>query len=169
MSKIAYLIKEFTLSILLVMPNTYFFCKYRSKFYKKFGCVIKHNVSIGPNVRISGVFEIGEHSSIAHNCTFSGRKVGIFISDYVMIAPGCVFVAFDHAFEDITIPMVNQGMIEEPIYIEEDVWIGANCTITKGVRIAKGSIIAANSVVTKSTEEFGIYGGVPAKFIRSRK
>ena len=169
MGKIVYIIKELILSFLLIMPNTYFFCKYRAKFYKNLGCIIKKNASISANVRITGKFEMGENSSIAHNCTFSGRNAGIFISDFVMIAPGCVFVAFDHSFESITIPMMNQGTIESPIYIEEDVWIGANCTITKGVRIGKGSIIAANSVVTKNIENFSISGGVPAKLIKSRK
>lgn len=169
MYKIIYLIKELILSFLLVMPNTYTFCKWRVKLYCVLGCKIGNNSSISPNVRITGKFEMGKNSSVAQNCTFSGRKSGIFISDFVMIAPGCVFVAFDHSFESITIPMMNQGTIESPIYIEEDVWIGANCTITKGVRIGKGSIIAANSVVTKNIEEFSICGGVPAKLIKSRK
>jgi len=47
-------------------------------------------------------------------------------------------------------------------------WIGANCTITKGVNIKQGTIIAANAVVTKNTEEYSIYGGVPAKLIKKR-
>ena len=52
--------------------------------------------------------------------------------------------------------------------IEDDVWIGANCTILDGVRIAKGCIIGAGSVVSKSTEPFGIYAGVPARLIKKR-
>ncbi|WP_417806940.1 acyltransferase [Thioclava sp.] len=52
--------------------------------------------------------------------------------------------------------------------IEDDVWIGANCTILDDVRLAKGCVIGAGSVVSKSTEPFGIYGGVPARLIRLR-
>jgi acetyltransferase-like isoleucine patch superfamily enzyme len=37
-----------------------------------------------------------------------------------------------------------------------------------GVRVAKGSVIGANAVVTKDTEPYGVYGGVPAKKISSR-
>lgn len=169
MSKVIYLIKELFLSFLLIMPNTYFFCKLRTKFYRRLGCKIKQNVSIAPNVRISGHLEIGINSSIAYNCTLSGRDVGIFIGDNVMIAPNCVFVAFDHRFDNLEIPMIEQGVVEKPIIIGDDVWIGANCTITKGIKIGKGSIVAANSVVTKNVEEYTIYGGVPAKYIRSRK
>ncbi|AYD49401.1 acyltransferase [Arachidicoccus soli] len=111
---------------------------------------------------------MGDFSSIAENCTLNGETVGIFIGKYVMIAPSCVFVAFDHRFSSLDIPMVNQGIIEAPIYIENDVWIGANCTITKGVKIGEGSIIAANSVVTKDVAQYSIMGGVPAKLIKKR-
>ena len=86
-----------------------------------------------------------------------------------MIAPGCIFVAFDHGFDRFDIPMNQQPFTEAPIIIEDDVWIGANCTITKGVRIQTGSIVAANSVVTKDVLPFSIVGGVPAKLIKSRK
>ncbi|MGE8427199.1 MAG: acyltransferase [Sphingobacterium sp.] len=57
---------------------------------------------------------------------------------------------------------------DEEVYIEDDVWIGTNVTILKGVRIRRGTIIAAGSVVTKSTEEFSIYGGIPAKILKMR-
>lgn len=54
------------------------------------------------------------------------------------------------------------------IIIEDDVWVGINATIMSGVKLGKGSVIAAGSIVTKSTEPFGIYGGVPAKLIKYR-
>lgn len=169
MKRFIIIIKEIVLSILLTFPNTYFFCKLRSTFYRYLGCNVGKEVSIAANVRITGCFSIDSFSSIAHNCTFSGRKLGISIGKYVMIAPGCVFVSFDHAFNNLEIPMVKQGVIEAPIVIEDDVWIGANCTITKGVTLKKGSIVAANSVVTKDVESYSIYGGVPAKFLKKKE
>jgi len=168
MKKLIYIIKQLILSFVLILPNTYFFCKLRAKYYRFLGCKIGQNVSIAANVRITGNVEIGNHSSIAQNCTLSGRKIGIFIGDYVMVAPGCVFVAFDHSFDDLYTPMIKQKEKEASIIVEEDVWIAANCTITKGVILKKGVIIAANSVVTKNTEKNGIYGGVPAKLIKRR-
>lgn len=54
------------------------------------------------------------------------------------------------------------------IIIEDDVWIGMNSTILSGVKIGKGAIIAAGSVVTEDVEQYCIYGGVPAKFIKKR-
>jgi len=52
--------------------------------------------------------------------------------------------------------------------IGNDVWIGDEVTILGGVTIADGSVIGAGAVVTKDTEPYGIYVGVPAKKIGSR-
>lgn len=54
------------------------------------------------------------------------------------------------------------------VVIGNDVWIGNNVSIVEGVTIGDGAAIAAGSVVTKDVEPYGIYGGVPAKKIKSR-
>lgn len=151
---------------ILFLPDG--FSKFRVKFYNKRGCKIHKNAVISPNVRINGVFEMGEGSSIAQNCTISGENVGVFIGKNVMIAPNVVIIAFNHGFKDINIPMVNQSNTESPVYIEDNVWVASNCTINKGVRIGAGSIIGANSFVNKDVGPNSIMGGVPAKFIRNR-
>jgi acetyltransferase-like isoleucine patch superfamily enzyme len=153
-------------SFLLFLPDEY--SKYRVRYYNRRGCKINRKTSISPNVRIKGRFEMGFGSSIAQNCTISGENVGIFIGENVMIAPNVVLVAFNHGFIDTETPMVKQVNSEGPIIIEDDVWIASNCTIGKGVRIGKGSIIAANSFVNKNVPPYSIYGGVPAKLVKSR-
>ena len=54
------------------------------------------------------------------------------------------------------------------VVIGNDVWIGNDVSIVEGVTIGDGAAVAAGSVVTKDLEPYGIYGGVPAKKIRSR-
>lgn len=63
---------------------------------------------------------------------------------------------------------VNERLIKlkKTIIIEDDCWLGANCVIMPGVTVKKGCIIGAGAVVTKDTEEFGVYAGVPARLIR---
>lgn len=169
MKKIRFIINELFKSFLIMLPNTYTFNRWRTIYYgKKSSCKIHKSVSISTNVRIIGRLEIGEGSSIAHNCTLSGFKAGIFIGNNVMIAPNCVLVAFSHGFSDIVVPMSKQKNIEEAVVIGDDVWIGANCTITKGVKIGNGVIIAANSCVNKDVPNYAIVGGVPAKLIKLR-
>lgn len=57
--------------------------------------------------------------------------------------------------------------VTAPIRIETGCWIGAGATILPGVTIARGCVIAAGAVVQTSTKPDGLYGGVPARRIRS--
>lgn len=53
------------------------------------------------------------------------------------------------------------------VIIGKSVWIAANAIILKGVIIGDEAIIAAGSVVTSQIPARTIYGGNPAKFIKS--
>lgn len=57
--------------------------------------------------------------------------------------------------------------IAKSVHIGEGVWIGAGVTILPGVSIARGCVIAAGAVVTMTTDEDGLYAGVPARRIKS--
>jgi acetyltransferase-like isoleucine patch superfamily enzyme len=117
----------------------------------------------------TGDITIGEHCYINPHCTlFSGN--GIRFGDYVLIAPGCVIAPTNHAYSSRREVMRHQGFIPSKggVVIEDDVWVGANSTILDGVRIGRGAIIAAGSVVMGEVGAFEIWGGVPARLIRSR-
>ena len=77
-------------------------------------------------------------------------------------------MATSHNFDDVNIPIKDQGVTISPVVIEDNVWIGAKATILAGVTIKSGCVIGANSVVTHDTEENGIYVGAPARKIKSR-
>lgn len=166
MKKIKLGVSGIWFSFILFLPDE--FSKFRVKYYNNRGCKIHKSVTISPNVRIKGRFEIGEGSSIAQNCTISGENAGVFIGKNVMIAPNVVIVAFNHGLSNLEIPMVRQNKKEAPIIIEDNVWIASNCTINMGIKIGKGSIVGANSFVNKDIPEYSIAGGVPAKLIKTR-
>jgi acetyltransferase-like isoleucine patch superfamily enzyme len=58
---------------------------------------------------------------------------------------------------------------KEPIIIEKQVIIGASSMVMPGVTIAEGCSIGAMSLVTKSTQPWGMYLGIPAKRFKERK
>ena len=98
------------------------------------------NICIGNDVSImSGGFlyaddspglEIGDDCSFNNN-VFVGASGGkIRIGRNVLIGPNVVLRASDHAFEDIRVPIRDQGHRYGEIFIEDDVWIGANAVIT---------------------------------------
>ena len=57
--------------------------------------------------------------------------------------------------------------ISEPIVIGSNIWIGLGCLIMSGVVIEDNVIIAANSVVKGFYAKNSMYGGCPAKFIKT--
>lgn len=114
-----------------------------------------------------GTLIIGNYVSVNPYTLIYGQG-NVIIGNYVRIAAHCVLIPSNHIFEDPVRPIYFQGLMNKGIKIEDDVWIGCGARILDGVTIAKGCVIGAGSVVTKSTEAYGVYAGVPAVKIKSR-
>lgn len=113
------------------------------------------NIKIGDNVFV------GNHSIIMG----SGMCI---ICNEVQIAPHCVIISGNHTSQNGSF-RYGKGDVGE-IYIGFGSWIAANSTIAKGARLPNNSVLAANSFLNKSfMTPDSIYGGVPAKFIKSLK
>ncbi len=116
-----------------------------------------------------GQIEIGKNTRIGSCCriaTFQKVKIG----KNVLIAANSYIGGGNYKFEKTDIPIIEQGMdLKGGVKIGDNCWIGAGSIILDGVNIGRDSIIAAGSVVTENVPECTIYGGIPAKLIRSRK
>ena len=131
-------------------------------------------ISLGDNVRIddfcilSGKITIGNYVHIAAAVLLYGGSAGINIDDYSTISSrGAVYaVSDDYSGETMTNPMIPEkyrGAWEEPVYIGRHVIIGTNCTVLPGVTVSEGTSVGAQSLLNKSTDEWSIYYGSPAK------
>lgn len=140
---------------------------FRAFCAKKFLIHVGKNVNIEHGAMITSLISIGDNSGVGINSKMHGR---ITIGKNVMMGPECIIYTRNHAFEDITVPMCQQGFQEEkPVEIGDDVWIGGRVIILPGVHIADGSIIGAGAVVTKDVPAYAIIGGNPGKILRFRK
>ena len=128
------------------------------------------NVSIHPDVYIfhPEKLEIANNVSI-HPMTYIEAYGGVTIGNDVSIAEGVTIMSVTHLFDDINVPIKNQGIKEQKIVIENNVWIGAKATILGNNIVHSGSIVGANAVVTKNVEPNNIVAGIPATKIRERK
>jgi acetyltransferase-like isoleucine patch superfamily enzyme len=115
----------------------------------------------------SGHIKIGNDVSINDYAILLGHG-GISVGNNVRIAAHAMIVAFEHSYDDLEVPIRNQPIEKAPVIIEDDVWIGAGAKVLSGCHIARGCVIGANSVVKGKTVPFGIYAGVPARFLRLR-
>jgi acetyltransferase-like isoleucine patch superfamily enzyme len=131
-------------------------------------CVIEDAVRLRPGGQWKqSAIEIGDNNFIGHATQInvgSHFKIG----KNCMIAPLCVFSDAHHEFDDVSIPINQQPCRYNQIELKDDVWIGSGCVILGGVTIGKGVVIAAGAVVNKSIPDYEVWGGVPAKKIKSR-
>ncbi len=143
------------------------------------GCLCKYIFrKCGDNLNIKPLaffgsgkgIEIGSNSDIGLNAHIYGIDAGgeVIIGDHVTMAPEVHILTLKHNHDDVNKTIGEQGMFATKIIIEDGVWIGLRSIIMPGVTIGKKSIIAAGSVVTKDVPPYCVYGGVPAKFIKSR-
>ena len=114
-----------------------------------------------------GRIEIGNQVSLNPYCVVYGHG-GLTIGNGVQVAAHTIFIPSNHNFDRTDVPIHHQGETMKGIVVEDDVWIGSGVKVLDGVTIGKGCVIGAGSVVNRSTEPYGIYVGVPARFVRSR-
>ena len=128
------------------------------------------NVSIHPNAYIFNPqnLSVGDNVSI-HPLCYIESLGEVEIGNDVSIAHGVTIMSTNHNYNQLEVPINNQGITKEKVIIKNNVWIGAKATILAGVIISSGSIIGAGVLVNKNVQENHIVGGIPAKLIKIRK
>ena len=139
-------------------------------------------VTIGDHVAIdSGVYittqaEISDYIHLSPYITIiGGAKSKIIIEDFVTIAAGTRIIAgsdkfLGDGFTSVTVPEEYRDTVNfSTVHIKRFAGIGTNVVIMPGVTIAEGSVIGACSLVTKDTDPWTIYMGVPAKPVKIRE
>lgn len=110
--------------------------KYATVLTKDIGenCFILEDNTIQPFVKIGNNCMLWSGNHIGHHSII---KDHVFITSHVVISGNCV--------------------------IENYCWFGVNATIRDNLLIKEGSLISMGSCLTKNTDEYTVYLGVPAK------
>ena len=109
------------------------------------------NVSINENVYIqaAGGVTIGDRVTLSRNVMI--LTCGLETKNYIHNAS-----------------KVSRDHITKSVDIGEGTWLAAGTIVCPGATIARNCIVSAGSVVTKSlTTENALYGGNPARFIKT--
>ena len=113
-----------------------------------------------------GKLTIGDHTGISNTAICCSQAVTI--EDNVAIGANCKIYDTDfhsiHASERLN---GNTGVKSAPVRICEKAFLGSSVTVLKGVTIGREAVIATGSIVTKDVPAKEVWGGVPAKFLKS--
>lgn len=137
------------------------------------------------------IWQIGENSEIRPFCTIIGTnnvKIGknviippgtnlvsfpnnhdaiICIEDDVLLGPNVSIYCSTHNFQNVKVPIKDQGYNMSSVTLKSGCWIGINTVILPGVTIGKNSVVGANSLVNKDVPDYCIAVGSPARVIRN--
>lgn len=135
---------------------------------------IEDNSRVDDFCLLSGNIKIGKNVHVAAYCNLAGGELGIEMEDFSGLAYGChVFTqSDDYSGETMTNPTVPKKYKKETykkVHIGKHVIVGTKSIILPGVNVAEGCSVGAMTMLTKSTQPWGIYFGIPAKRIKERK
>ncbi len=132
-------------------------------------------LSVGPQVVIdrdasiecTGRLDIGARTIFGHHCTLAAKEA-VHIGSDCLLAEMVSIRDHDHAFDDFSTPIREQGASCAPVWIGDNVWLAARVVVVKGVTIGDGAIVGAGAVVTKDIPAGAIAVGVPARVVKMR-
>ena len=136
---------------------------------------IGDDVIIDDFTYISTPLRIESCVHIAAGCKLiGGRDSSITIGEFSTLAPNVVLAAgSDDYVSGIASPIVPRkykGSVEiGAIVLGRHCIVGANSTVLPNVSLNNGAAVGAQSLVKSNLEQWSLYAGVPAKFIKPRQ
>ena len=108
--------------------------------------------------------QVGKNVFIGLYCYVNGN---VTIEDNVLIGPHCSIVAGNHKFDAETgwFSARTEGDGDESVVIGQGSWLASGVTVTPGVKLGKCNLVCSGAVVTKSTPDYAILAGIPAREI----
>ena len=127
-------------------------------------------VHIGDENRLrahEGILRVGDKCVLGRdntvNCYLDIEVgAGTIVADWVYVCD------FDHVYDDIHVPIKDQGIVKSPVRIGPDCWVGTKVTVLRGATVGHGCVLAAHAVVRGDVPPMSVVGGVPGRVLKDR-
>ena len=137
-------------------------------------------ISLGSHVLIddftilNGEITVGSYVHISSNCELYAGKAGITIRDFAGMSSRCTLYAASDDYSGAcltnpTVPATFRHEVSAPIVMEKHVILGTGCAVLPGAVLAEGCSFGSMSLISRSTEPWGVYAGIPVRRLKDRK
>ena len=118
--------------------------------------------------RIEGRLKLDDGVVISTGVNLRAAGGAIQVGAGSVLSQHCVVVAANHRLEP-GVARIHTPWDETRcgVTIGANVWVGAQCVVLPGARIGDNAVIAAGSVVRGEVPAGELWGGVPARYIRT--
>ena len=157
-----------------VVTEGFVFIGRRVELYARPGygrLVLGRWVHLGDENRLrahEGTLRVGDKVVLGRDNTVN-CYLDVEIGDTTIVADWVYVCDFDHVYEDVTIPIKDQGIVKSPVRIGPDCWVGAKATVLRGSMVGEGCVLAAHTVVRGDVPPYSIVGGVPGRVLKDRR
>ncbi|MCP9769937.1 colanic acid biosynthesis acetyltransferase WcaF [Lacihabitans sp. LS3-19] len=130
-----------------------------------FGAEVGHNVTIKPSVNIKypWFLKIKDNVWIGEK-VWIDNFVEVVLHENVCISQNALLLTGNHNYKSELFDLMPGKII-----LEKGAWIGAKSVVCPGVKVKSHAILTVGSVATKDLDEYKIYQGNPAIFVRNRE
>ncbi len=100
-------------------------------------------VHIGEENRLrvhEGTLRVGDKTVFGRDNTIN-TYLDIEIGGSCIVADWVYVCDFDHVFEDVSLPIKDQGIVKSPVRIGPDCWLGTKVTVTRGTFVGAGCVL----------------------------
>jgi putative colanic acid biosynthesis acetyltransferase WcaF len=140
------------------------FHRWRAFLLRCFGARLGRNVHIYPKASIWAPWNLicADLATIADEAIIYNPSI-VTLGSHSIVSQHAYLCGATHDYEHPNFPLVSF-----PISIGEYAWVCARATVQAGVKVGDGAILALGSVAAKDMEPWWVYGGIPARKIKSR-
>jgi acetyltransferase-like isoleucine patch superfamily enzyme len=157
-----------------VVTEGFVFIGRRVELYARPGygrLVLGRWVHLGDENRLrahEGTLRVGDKVVLGRDNTVN-CYLDVEIGDCSIVADWVYVCDFDHVYEDLTVPIKDQGIVKSPVRIGPGCWVGTKATVLRGAMVGEGCVLAAHTVVRGVVPPYSIVGGVPGKVVKDRR
>jgi len=141
------------------------FHRWRAFLLWCFGAKLGKNCHIYPSARIWAPWNLvcDDQATIGDDAIVYNAAL-VRLGSHAIVSQQAYLCGATHDYEDPRFPL-----LASPISIGPYAWICARATVQPGVSVGEGAVLALGSVATQDLQPWTVYGGVPARKIKSRR